>query len=121
MEFAGGIEHVYLEYGIPARAEVILDNKTVSFTEFEDGRPVVQWLDLDLDGRMETVRRFRRDIFTRRSALSWDELQKRLSRDDLRQLLESSESDWNGDGIFESGELYREDGSVVNKWNLTNQ
>jgi len=119
VEFAGGIEHVYLENGIPVNAEVILNNKTVSFTEFENGRPVTQWLDLDLDGRMETVRRFRRNIFAGRSALNWDELQGRLSqgRQDFRQLLESSESDWNGDGKFESQEMYREDGSVVNKWN----
>jgi hypothetical protein len=118
MEFAGGIEHVYLENGIPVNAEVILDNNTVSFTEFENGRPVTQWLDLDLDGRMETVRRFRRNFFTGNSALNWDELQGRLSQggSDFRQLLESSESDWNGDGKFESSELYRADGSVVNKW-----
>jgi hypothetical protein len=117
VEFAGGIEHIYLENGIPVNAEVMLNNKLVSFTEFENGRPVTQWLDLDLDGRMETVRRFRRNFFTGKSALSWDELQGRLSQPDFRQLLESSESDWNGDGKFESGELYREDGSVVNKWN----
>jgi hypothetical protein len=122
VEFAGGVEHISLENGIPLRAKVILENKTVSFTEFENGRPVVQWLDLDLDGRMETVRRFRQNIFTGRSALSWDELQRRLPQygPDFRQLLESSESDWDGDGVFESGELYREDGSVVNRWNLTN-
>jgi len=120
MEFAGGIEHVYLENGIPVNAEVILENKTVSFTEFENGRPVTQWLDLDLDGRMETVRRFRRNFFIGNSALNWDELQGRLSGSDFRQLLESSESDWNGDGKFESREEYREDGSVVNKWNPIN-
>jgi hypothetical protein len=121
-EFPGGIEHIYLENGIPINAEVVLGNKTVSFTEFENGRPDIQWLDLDLDGRMETVRRFRKSIFTGKSALSWDDLQRRLSQggSDLRQLLESSESDWNGDGKFESGEVYREDGSVVNRWNLTN-
>jgi len=120
VEFAGGIEHTYLENGIPVNAEVILNNKIVSFTEFENGRPVTQWLDLDLDGRMETVRRFRRNIFTGMSALNWDDLQGRLSQPDFRQLLESSESDWNGDGKFESGELYREDGSVVNKWRPIN-
>jgi hypothetical protein len=118
-EFPGGIEHIYLENGIPINSEVILGNKTVSFTEFENGRPDIQWLDLDLDGRMETVRRFRKSVFTGKSALNWDDLQRRLSQggSDLRQLLESSESDWNGDGRFESGEVYREDGSVINKWN----
>jgi len=126
-EFSGGIERVYLENGIPVNAEVILDGKTVSFTEFDNGRPVVQWLDLDLDGRMETVRRFRKNIFTGRSALNWDDLQGRLPQGglspggrDFQKLLESSESDWNGDGKFESVELYREDGSVVNKWNPVN-
>jgi hypothetical protein len=122
MEFAGGMEYVYLENGIPINNEVILDKKTVSFTEFENGRPVIQWLDLDLDGRMETVRRFRRNIFTGRSAMNWDELQEKLlyGGPDFHRLLESSESDWNGDGKFESGELYQEDGSVVYKWNPTN-
>jgi len=121
-EFPGGIEHVYIENGIPINAEVILGNKTVSFTEFENGRPDIQWLDLDLDGRMETVRRFRKSIFTGKGAMNWDELQVKLSQNgpDFRRLLESSESDWNGDGIFESGELYREDGTVVNRWRLTN-
>jgi hypothetical protein len=119
VEFAGGIEHIYLDNGIPVNAEVILNNKVVSFTEFENGRPVTQWLDLDLDGRMETVRHFRRNFFAGKSALNWDELQGRLSQSgtDFRQLLESSESDWNGDGKFESREMYREDGSVVNNWN----
>ena len=122
VEFPGGLEHIYLENGIPINSEVILGDKTVSFTEFENGRPVLQWLDLDLDGRMETLRRFRKDIFTGKSAVNWDDLQRRLfqSGPDFRQLLESSESDWNGDGKFESGEEYREDGSVVNKWRLTN-
>jgi hypothetical protein len=122
VEFPGGLEHIYLENGVPINSEVILGNKTVSFTEFENGRPVLQWLDLDLDGRMETLRRFRKDVFTGKSALNWDDLQRRLSQggQDFRQLLESSESDWNGDGNFESVEVYREDGSVVNKWRLTN-
>jgi len=119
-EFPGGIEYVYLDKGIPVNAEVILNNKIVSFTEFDNGRPVTQWLDLDVDGRMETVRHFRRDFFAGKTALSWDELQGKLSQPDFRQLLESSESDWNGDGKFESGELYRKDGSVVNKWNPLN-
>jgi len=120
MEFPGGIEHIYLQNGIPVNAEVILNNKVVSFTEFENGRPVTQWLDLDLDGRMETVRRYRRNFFAGKTALNWDELQGRLSKPDFRLLLESSESDWNGDGKFESREEYREDGSVVNKWNPLN-
>jgi len=59
---------------------------------------------------METVRRYRKNILTGGSAVNPD-------ASDLRGLPESSESDWNGDGKFESTELYRENGSVVNKWN----
>jgi hypothetical protein len=103
-EFEGGIEYIILERGIPVRAEVTLNNMTVSVTEFENGSPVIQRLDLDRDGRMETIRRFRRIHPAGRAA---DELL------DYRPLMESSESDWDGDGIFEYRELYREDGSVV--------
>ena len=94
-EFEGGVERVYLRGGVPVRAEVTLDGMTVSVTEFENGRPVTQRADLDLDGRMETLRRFRRGAGGAAGAL------------------ESSESDWNGDGVYEYRELYREDGSVV--------
>jgi hypothetical protein len=103
VEFEGGIEHLYLDQGIPVRAEVIVNNLTVSITEFANGSPVIQRLDLDHDGRMETVRRFR----SRVPVQSADELL------DYRHLVESSESDWDGDGIFEYRELYREDGSIV--------
>jgi len=93
-EFSGGVEQVFLNRGIPVRAEVTLNNTIVSVTEFESGYPVIQRVDMDLDGRMETVRRF--------------------DKSDIR----SSESDWYGDGIFGSAELYREDGSVVYSWDL---
>jgi len=90
-EFSGGVEQVFLNRGIPVRSEVTLNNTVVSVTEFENGHPVVQRVDMDLDGRMETVRQF-----------------------DKR----TSESDWYGGGIFSSAELYREDGSVVYSWDL---
>jgi hypothetical protein len=93
-EFSGGVEQVFLNRGIPVRAEVTLNNTIVSVTEFENGHPVVQRLDMDLDGRMETVRHFDQSV------------------------IRSSESDWYGDGIFSSAELYREDGSVVYSWDL---
>jgi hypothetical protein len=102
-EFAGA-EYILLERGMPVRAEVIVNGMTVSITDFENGSPVIQRLDLDRDGRMETIRRFRR-AYT--ADLSVDELL------DYRHLVESSESDWDGDGIFEYRELYREDGSIV--------
>jgi hypothetical protein len=60
-EFSGGTEHIYLDRGIPIRAEEILDSRIISLTEFENGWPVIQRLDMDLDGRMETTRRFHRN------------------------------------------------------------
>ena len=95
-EFEGGVEHIYLEGGIPHRAEVILDGMVVSVTEFENGIPVIQRVDLLRNGRMETIRHFDRGS----------------------SLPGSSASDWDGDGIFEYREVYREDGSVVNRWEL---
>ena len=93
-EFSGGVEQVFLNRGIPVRAEVTLNSTIVSITEFENGNPVVQRVDMDLDGRMETVRDFDKSV------------------------IQSAESDWYGGGIFGSAELYREDGSVVYSWDL---
>jgi hypothetical protein len=58
-EFEGSVEQVYLRQGLPVRAEVTLNGRVVSVTEFENGRPVVQRVDIALNGRMDTVRRFR--------------------------------------------------------------
>jgi len=85
---------VFLDNGVPVRAEVTHDDIMVSVIEFENGRPVIQRLDMDMDGRMETVRRFDRSV------------------------LRTAASDWYGDGIFSSSELYRDDGSVVYSWDL---
>jgi hypothetical protein len=93
VEFEGGVEHVYLVKGVPVRSEDMLNGQVVSVTEFENGRPLIRYLDLDLDGRMETVRRFH--VSGGQGGLA------------------SSESDWSGDGTFSTAELYQEDGSVV--------
>jgi hypothetical protein len=93
-EFPGGVEQVLLERGIPIRAEVMLNGAIVAVTEYENGNPTVQRLDLDLDGRMETVRHFDRNR------------------------LQSVESDWHGEGRFGSERLYRADGSVVYTWDM---
>ena len=93
-EFSGGVEQVFIERGIPVRSEVTLNDMLVSVTEFENGYPVIQRLDMDLDGRMETIRRFRRGV------------------------IRSSENDRYGGGVFGSAELYRQDGSVVYSWDL---
>jgi len=99
-EFEGGIEQIFLDRGIPLRAEVTLHGALVSVTEFENGHPLVQRLDLDLDGRMETVRHFRGSASGSQSAL------------------QSSESGWYDSGAFSTAEQYRENGSVVYSWDL---
>jgi len=106
-EFDNGQERFYMEKGIPVRAEEIiwgevLNGDTVSVTEFEHGLPVIQYIDLDLDGRKETIRRFRRP------AVRYD-----LDFLKYRGLIASSESDWSGDGRHITKEVYLEDGSIV--------
>jgi len=106
VEFDGAAEQIFLERGIPLRSVESLDGKQISVTEYERGFPVIQFVDLDLDGRMETVRRFRPpppDFF---------------ENFDLKPLIASSESDWSGDGQFKTGEVYLEDGSVVYTWDM---
>jgi hypothetical protein len=93
-EFEGGVEQVFFVKGIPVRAEVTLNGLTVSATEYENGYPVIQRLDMDADGRMDTTRRFD------------------------RRGLRSIETDWHGDGLFGSAELYRGNGSVVYSWDM---
>jgi hypothetical protein len=87
----------------------ILENRVVSETEFVLGRPVVQRVDLDLDGRLETLRRFRGEL----PPVSGDGVFPDYLGD-----IESSQSDWDGDGIFEMGEEYFPDGTLKNTWNL---
>jgi len=90
-EFADGIERLHLRDGLPVLSETMAGGVLISVIEFEDGLPVIQRLDLNRDGRMETVRRFRPGTFAP----------------------ESSISDWSGDGYFDYVEVYPEDGSVV--------
>jgi len=87
-EFPGGTERIELSGGIPVKSTVYLKGRKVSETEFNQGRPLIQRLDLDTDGRMETVRRFDKEG------------------------LVSSESDWDNDGIFEYAEIRQGDGSM---------
>ena len=113
VEFPGAEEQIFLERGIPRQAVETLDGKQVSVTEFERGAPVIQYLDFDLDGRMETIRRFRPP----------DQLQPGGQEDyevtfDYRHLTASSESDWTGGGNYKTGEVYLPDGSVVYSWDL---
>jgi hypothetical protein len=108
-EFAGALERIELHRGIPERARVFLDGRLVAETEFFRGRPLRERVDLDLDGRLETVRRFRET--------GEDPVSAYLLRGE-RELL-SSESDWDGDGIFEIGEEYISgDPGVIRSWDL---
>ena len=104
VEFDGAVEQFDLERGIPLRAVETLKGQPVSRTGFENGYPVIQYIDLDLDGRMETVRRFRKPVDPDYGFL------------DYRSLIYSSRSDWAGEENISTGEMYREDGSVVFSW-----
>jgi hypothetical protein len=122
-EFEHGVEQIFMERGMPIRAEVTLDGTLVSVTEFENGYPTIQRLDLDLDGRMETVRRFRPPPSGGTPPKGGTPSRGHLpSRGETasggQNALQSSESDWNGGGIFSTAELYREDGSINYSWDL---
>ncbi|MDR3248959.1 MAG: hypothetical protein LBT39_09260 [Treponema sp.] len=104
-EFSGGFEHIELERGIPRRATEMLDNRIVAVTEFVLGRPRFQRLDLDLDGRMETIRRFREG----RAADEADPL-------GYETILELVETDRDRDGLYEIGEQFLPDGTIIYSW-----
>jgi hypothetical protein len=93
LEFSGGIESVELAQGIPVAAREYSSGQLVSEKEFLRGRPQLQRVDLDLDGRMETVRVFRHDY----QAVELEDLWN------YDRNIEYTVSDWDGDGIFESG------------------
>ena len=99
-EIEGAMETIFMERSIPLQAVEELNGRQVSVTEFERGLPVIQHIDLDLDGRMETIRRFRAP------SQVWDIL-------NYRSLIASSESDWSGDGRNKTMEVYLPNGSVV--------
>ena len=46
LEFEGGIEYLLLNKGVPERSEIKINDKTVSITVFEKGKPVIQRMDL---------------------------------------------------------------------------
>jgi hypothetical protein len=108
-EFPGAMEIIDLDRGVPLRAVEILGGRTVSAAEFAAGRPRVQRLDLDLDGRMETVRHFRDEVPGGGEADFFFDREKDIAL---------SESDWDGDGIFETGEEHFSDGTVVYSWDM---
>jgi tetratricopeptide (TPR) repeat protein len=103
LEIDDATETVYMDKGVILRVIETLSGRQVSVTEFEKGLPVTQHIDLDIDGRMETIRLFRRPP-------AGYKLENPL---DYRRLVASSESDWAGDGLFKTKEVYQQDGSVV--------
>jgi tetratricopeptide (TPR) repeat protein len=113
-EFPGAVERVEMEGGVPQSAAEYLRGRAVSVTEYRNGRPLSRRLDLDLDGRMETLRRFRAAAV----ADGDDPDIPPYEPFGGGAVLESSESDWDGDGIYETGEEYLEDGRVVRSWDI---
>ncbi|MCL2209956.1 MAG: hypothetical protein FWC19_07460 [Treponema sp.] len=107
-EFNGAVEHIFFNQAFPLQAVEVINGKYISFTEFEKGLPVIQYIDTDLDGRMETIRRFRRPAH----GFNYDELF------DYRSLVTSSISDWTGEGRYKTGEVYMHDGAVVYLWDM---
>jgi len=111
-EFEDAVESIILENGIPVQAVEIFSGRDIlSITEFESGIPVIQYIDLDMDGRMETIRRFHRPG----PDYTWPDPDETF---DYRRLIASSESDWTGDGRYKTGEVYLQDGSVVYQWDM---
>ncbi|MDR2136237.1 MAG: hypothetical protein LBO76_06435 [Treponema sp.] len=103
-EFPGGLEYIEVDQGVPLRASELVEGKTVSLTEFALGRPQVQRLDLDLDGYMETIRRFRGGAVSEENPLAYD------------KILESVETDRDRDGLYEMAEYFFPDGTSVYSW-----
>jgi tetratricopeptide (TPR) repeat protein len=111
-EFPGAVERIELERGIPISGAEYLRGRTVSITEYRNGQAVLRRLDLDLDGRMETLRRFR----TPPSRLPGEE--PAYDPLEYEAVPETSESDWDGDGIYETGEEYLIDGRTARSWDM---
>jgi hypothetical protein len=107
-EIDGATEIIYMDKGVILQVVETLNGQQVSVTNFEKGLPVTQHIDLDLDGRMETIRRFRRPPLD----YEWADLL------DYRRLIASSESDWSGDGLYKTMEVYLQDGSVVYSFDM---
>jgi tetratricopeptide (TPR) repeat protein len=107
-EIDGAMETIYMDQGVILRVVETLNGRQVSVTDFEKGLPVTQNIDLDLDGRMETIRRFRHPP----PDYEWKDLL------DYRRLIASSESDWSGDGLYKTMEVYLPDGSVVYSFDI---
>ena len=108
-DFDGAQEIITLLDGVPLRAEERLEGRLVSETEFDRGFPVRQLSDLDLNGSLETVRRFRAERGTETGT-------------DYFPIYEmvpvSQSSDFNDNGVAEYKEEYAADGTVSRFWDM---
>jgi hypothetical protein len=87
-EFAGAREQIKLLDGIIISSHESLDGVIISKTEYDNGRAILQKVDIDLDGKMETLR-----FLEERSANA--ESDERITE------ITHIESDWDGDGTYE--------------------
>jgi hypothetical protein len=127
-EFKDALEWIDMDRGVPWRAREFLEGRPepIAVTEFVRGKPSIQRLNLDLDSRMETVRHFKLsgqagDWSSGDSAggaggeilAPWDTYPFAYEK-----VIELIESDWDGDGIFETGEQFLPDGSIIYSWDI---
>jgi hypothetical protein len=102
-DVAAATETITFNRGIPVRAEEKIDGRTLSVTEFSRGRPVSQKIDIDLDGRFETIRKY--------DTMITDDYYP------IAQIRAASQSgDFDGDGVFEYKEEYENDGTTRKFW-----
>jgi hypothetical protein len=92
--FKGAMERVELADGLPVKSTVTINGKKVSDKTYQLGRPLVEYLDMDMDGRMETIRRYDQEG------------------------LVITESDWDGDGLYEYAEIRQSDGTIKKFWDF---
>jgi len=76
---SGSVERIGFKSGVPFKASETLGGKTLAVTEYEAGFPFLRRLDLDLDGRFESIERYK----PRSNSLL------------------SVETDFDGDGVYE--------------------
>jgi hypothetical protein len=75
----GSVERIEYSRGIPCYSVETLNGRAAARTEFDGGYPALRKLDLDLDGRFETIERYNKN--SREPAVI--------------------ETDFDGDGVFE--------------------
>ncbi len=107
-DFPEAIEEIHLTNSVVNRArEILPDGRMASEMFFELGQPYLQYIDLDMDGRRETRRLFKREPGVPSPG---------DDPTDYKLILEKSESDWDGDGMYEYGELHLPGGLIERSW-----